>query len=354
MMNRPKQRMSLRSLLTSLAALGLLSTQLFSSAQAGQGQGGAAPPAAVAPKAAPPPAAAAKPAQPPRAAAPAPTAGAKTGTAAAPAPAVGGKPGAAAAAPAKPGADGEFPGLATDGMMASEKDGLRRLLQKFQSPCGKPHSLLTSLRTDPGCPLSLVAGRWMAKLFSDGFLESEVEERYSKRFVSSKCVQIDISGASTLGDPSAPIALIEFSDFECPHCRMAEPIVKQVLKEFKNVKWVFMNFPLQMHANAPTLAAAALAAGKQGKFWPYHDRLFENQGTVRQADLILYAQELGLDVLRFQADLEASRSRVARERSIGDKLDLGGTPTFFVNCRKVEGPLSLDNLRSYIEAEAAK
>lgn len=344
MMNRPMQRLSLRSVLTTLAALGLLSMQVDPLAQAGE-------PAAAAPKAAP---AAAQPVKPPaaspRAAAPTPAAPAKPA-----APAAAAKPGATApAVTAKPAGDAEFPGLSTDGMMPSEKDGLRRLLQKFQSACGKPHSLLTSLRTDPSCQVSLVAARWMTKLFADGFLESEVEERYTKRFVSSKCVQIDISGASVLGDPNAPIALIEFSDFECPHCRMAEPIVKQVLKEFKNVKWVFMNFPLQMHANAPTLAAAALAAGKQGKFWPYHDRLFENQGTVRQADLILYAQELGLDVRRFQVDLEASRSRVARERAIGDKLDLGGTPTFFVNCRKVEGPLSLDNLRSYIEAEAVK
>ncbi len=350
MMNRPMQRLSLRSVLTTLATLGLLSLSLHPTALAGQGQAGPAAAAAPAGKPAPAPAVAAKPAPSPRAATPAPAA--KPGSVPA-APAAATKPGAPPAT-AKPAGDAEFPGLATDGMMASEKDGLRRLLQKFQSPCGKPHSLITSLRTDPSCQLSLVAARWMTKLFSDGFLESEVEERYTKRFVTSKCVQIDISGASTLGDPNAPIALIEFSDFECPHCRMAEPIVKQVLKEFKNVKLVFMNFPLQMHANAPTLAAAALAAGKQGKFWPYHDRLFDNQGTVRQADLILYAQELGLDVRRFQVDLEASRSRVARERSIGDKLDLGGTPTFFVNCRKVEGPLSLDNLRSYIEAEAAK
>jgi predicted DsbA family dithiol-disulfide isomerase len=288
----------------------------------------------------------------------APTAKPAAAPAAAPATAAGAKPAAKPATPtpaaAKPAGDAEFPGLNVEGMMPSEKDGLRRLLQKFQSPCGKPHSLLTSLRTDPSCKVATVAARWMAKLFADGFLESEVEERYTKRFVSSKCVQIDTSGAQALGDAAAPISLIEFSDFECPHCRMAEPIIKQVLKEFKNVKLIFMNFPLQMHANAPTFAAAALAAGKQGKFWQFHDKLFDNQGSVRQADLILYAQELGLDVRRFQADIEAMRSRVARERAIGEKLDLGGTPTFYVNCRKVEGPLSLDNLRSYIEAEAAK
>lgn len=331
-MNRIMKCVSFRSVFAAYAVAGLLSGAV----QAGEGPAAAG----AAPGAAAKPAVAAKPATPA-----ASTAGAK--------PAAAAKPGAAPAAAAKPGGDAEFPGLNTEGMMPSEKDGLRALLQKFQSPCGKPHSLLTSLKTDPTCKLSGVAARWMAKLFSDGFLQSEVEERYTKRFVGSKCQSIDISGASTLGDPAAPVTMVEFSDFECPHCRMAEPMIKQVLKEFKNVKLVFMNFPLQMHANAPTLAAAALAAGKQGKFWPFHDRLFDNQGQVRQADLILYAQELGLDVRRFQADLEAMRSRVAHERAIGEKLDLGGTPTFFVGCRKVEGPLSLDNLRSYIEAELA-
>lgn len=325
-MNRIKKRLSFRCVLATWTVVSLLS------GVAHAGEGPAAPPAKPATQTAKP--------------APAPTTAAKPVAKPAAAP--------AAAAAGKPAGDAEFPGLNTEGMMPSEKDGLRRLLQKFQSPCGKPHSLLTSLKTDPTCKVSTVAARWMTKLFSDGFLESEVEERYTKRFVSSKCVQIDTSGAQALGDAAAPISLIEFSDFECPHCRMAEPIIKQVLKEFKNVKLIFMNFPLGMHTNAPTFAAAALAAGKQGKFWQFHDKLFENQGSVRQADLILYAQELGLDVRRFQADIEAMRSRVARERSVGEKLDLGGTPTFYVNCRKVEGSLSLDNLRSYIEAEAAK
>src|SRR5688572_18200263 len=98
--------------------------------------------------------------------------------------------------PGAPSDDGELPKtLAIDGLTPSEKDSLKRLLQKFPSSCGKPHSLLTSLRTDPTCKLSPIAARWLAKMFSDGFLESEVEERFSKRFVDSKCYQIDVTGA---------------------------------------------------------------------------------------------------------------------------------------------------------------
>src|SRR5262245_61441379 len=95
---------------------------------------------------------------------------------------------AAGPGPANPPAAGDdIPKVSTEGMTPSERDALKRLMQKFPSPCGKPHSLLTSLRTDPKCNLSVHAGKWMAKMFSDGFLESEVDEKYNKRFVEAKC-----------------------------------------------------------------------------------------------------------------------------------------------------------------------
>ena len=244
--------------------------------------------------------------------------------------------------------------ITSEDLSPSQKEAFRRFLQKFPSACGKPHSLLTSLKTDPQCRLTGVAVRWLARLFAQGFLEAEVEDRYLKRFSSNKCVPIDIDGAQVRGDSNAPIALIEFSDFECQHCRSVEPLVKQVLAEFKNVKLVFMNYPQPIHRNAATAAAAALAAGKQGKFWDYHDKLFENADHLQLTKLLLYARELKLDVNRFQLDLEALRSRVAHERQIGDKLALPGTPTFFVGCQKLDESLSIETIRSYIEAEMAK
>jgi predicted DsbA family dithiol-disulfide isomerase len=257
--------------------------------------------------------------------------------------------------PGAPADDGELPkNLATEGMTPSERDSLRRLLQKFPSSCGKPHSLLTSLRTDPSCKLSPVAARWMTKLFSDGFLESEVEERFSKRFVDSKCHQIDISGAQVRGDPNAPITIVEFADFECPHCAMTDPVLVSLLGKYKNVKLVFMNYPIPAHANAANAAAAALAAGKQGKFWEYHDLLFKRQDKLRPLDLIMYAEEMKLDRRRFETDMESLRSRVRREREIGEKLELTGTPSLFINCRKFDGTANLENLSSYIEAEMVR
>ncbi len=266
--------------------------------------------------------------------------------------------GASAAPPSSPAAgpagDSDIPKINTDGMTPSERDTLKRLLQKFPSACGKSHSLLTSLRSDPGCNLSVHAARWMAKLLSDGFLESEVDEKYTRRFVDAKCYQIDVTGAHVRGDPAAPISLVEFADFECPHCGMTDPVLVQLLAKYKNVKLIFMNYPIPNHLHAATAAAAALAAGKQGKFWEYHDKLFKNQNRLSQTDLVLYAQELKLDTRRFQGDIEAMRSRVKRERDIGEKLELTGTPALFINCRKIEMTPTLENLSSYVEAEMSR
>jgi protein-disulfide isomerase len=248
--------------------------------------------------------------------------------------------------------DAEFPNIVTTGLTPLERETLKGLLTKFPSACGKPHSLLTSLRSDPGCKLSVVAGRWTAKLIGDGHLQSEIEEKYDRRF--NKCYQIDVSGAQVYGDSSAPVTVVEFADFECPHCAITDPVLKQLVEQYKTkVKWVFMNYPIPMHPNAANAAAFALAAGRQGKFWEFKKKLFENQGQLDQLHIEQYAGEMKLDVGRLKADTEALRSRVRHERDIGERLDLSGTPSVYINCRKVEGSPTLDNLTSYVEAELA-
>lgn len=264
------------------------------------------------------------------------------------------KPAVDAAAVAGPSIPKDAALLSGENLKPSQRESFRRLLQKFPSPCGKPHSLLTSVKTDPQCRLAIIAVRWIAKLFADEALEGEVEDRYLKRFGASKCEPIDIAGAQIRGDKDAPIVLIKFSDFECEHCRALEPVLTQVLAESKNVKLVLMNYPMQMHPNAATAAAAALAAGRQGKFWQYHDKLFENPDRLQRSKLLLYAGEMKLDLPRFEQDLEALRSRVAHERSVGDKLKIAGTPALFVGCQQVQVPLSIETIRSYIEAEVAR
>ena len=248
---------------------------------------------------------------------------------------------------------GDLAGLDVKSMTPSEVDTLRRLLEKFPSACGKPHSLLKSLQTDPKCAISGVAARFLHTMISDGFLESEAEEKYSARFLNNKPYDIDITGAAVRGDPKAPITIVEFSDFECPHCRMAEPWIKQIISENPDVKLVFMNFPISSHQNAALAAAATVAAGKQNKFWAYHDKVFDNQDKLRMPDLLKYAAELNLNVEQFKADMVTAKARVDRERKVGEKLELQGTPSFFINGKRANGITSVDALRSYVEQERA-
>ncbi len=247
-----------------------------------------------------------------------------------------------------------LPGVDTSDLSPSEKDSFQQLLEKFPSACGKSHSLLVSLRTDAKCRRTVLAARWVHKLIKDGFLQSEIEERYQTRFLSKKRFDIDITGAAVRGDPKAPITIVEFSDFECPHCRLAEPMLKKILEEFPTVKLVFMNYPLPMHQNAPNAAAAVLAAGKQGKFWAYHDKLFEHQEKLGPADLIQYAQELHLEIGRFQAEMEGQRVRVAKERAMGEKLEIDGTPAFFINGRRFSDSPTVEAMRGWLEEEQAR
>lgn len=250
-------------------------------------------------------------------------------------------------------AAGEFPGLETANLTGGERVLLKRMLEKFPSACGKPHSLLVSLRTDGNCRASKVAGKWLLKLISDGFLESEIEEKYTERYLQRKCYRIDAANAPVRGDAKAPVTIVEFSDFECPACRSVEPLLKQMLHEYSQVRLLFMNFPLSAHPNAMNAAMAAVAAGKQGKFWSYHDKLFDNQDKLTLADLERYATELKLDLAKFKADMQAAKTQIEKDRAEGKKVDLAGTPGVFVNgCRAKVG--SVEELRSYIEAELAK
>lgn len=259
------------------------------------------------------------------------------------------KPVAAAPAPA-----GGIPGLDTSKMTPTELKGLQELVEKFPSPCGKPHSLLVSLRSDTKCKRSVYAARYLQRLLTNGFLPSEAEEKYRERYLNKTPVKIDTADAPVRGNPKAPITIVEFSDFECPACKAAEPVLKKILDTNADVKLVFLNFPLPMHQYAATAAAASIAAGKQGKFWAYHDKLFENQGHLTMADLIAYARELKLDVSRFQADLEGAKARVSKERALGEELKLTGTPSIFINGRPYTDPRTVEAMGAWLDEERGK
>jgi protein-disulfide isomerase len=146
------------------------------------------------------------------------------------------------------------------------------------------------------------------------------------------------------GTSDAPVTLVEYGDYECPHCGRAYPILKEVQRRLgSQLRFVFRNFPLkEAHPHAQHAAEAAEAAGAQGKFWEMHDAIFEHQDALEDPDLAQYADALGLDADRLARELEAGvyAKRVRNDFRSGVRSGVNGTPTFFLNGLRYDGDWS--------------
>jgi protein-disulfide isomerase len=239
----------------------------------------------------------------------------------------------------------------------AEKAAFHRLVQKYPSACGKAHSLETSIRTDPRCRRSVFAARYLVRLLKAHLLESEVEEKYELRFTPQNPIAVDVKDAPMRGEPHAPVALVEFSDFQCPHCKHLQPALERILDEYRGqVRLYFKNYPIgRAHPDAALAAAAALAAGRQGKFWQFHDRLWAGDQEHEELPVLeKHARDLKLDLKKWKADLENAKEQVARDHAEGEKLDVAATPTLFINGRKYNGPPAYEDIKDWIEEELNK
>jgi protein-disulfide isomerase len=155
-----------------------------------------------------------------------------------------------------------------------------------------------------------------------------------------------------LGGPHAAVTIVEYGDFECPNCRQAAPAVKLILEHFKGrVQLVWRHFPLEgVHPHALHAALASEAAAAQGRFWPMHDVLLENQAHLKTDHLRGYAQRLELDTKRYDADMEqqAYLQRVREQIEGGERSGARGTPTFFVNGALQDVSFGLQALRERV------
>ena len=161
-------------------------------------------------------------------------------------------------------------------------------------------------------------------------------------------------GHESRGPANAPIELIEFSDFQCPYCLRAYPTLQQVLSTYGDrIRFVYRHYPLQNHPNARPAAEAAACAGEQGKFWPYHDRLFADPNKLADGDLKAGAAQLGLDAAQFNACVDAHKFKAAIDRDIkeGDEVGVNGTPAFFINGRMLSGAQPFDAFKRVIDEE---
>ena len=169
-------------------------------------------------------------------------------------------------------------------------------------------------------------------------------------------VNVSIENANTRGSSLAPVTLVEFADYECPYCQKVAPAIKQLENEFgEKLSVTYKDFPLPMHAHAEKAAEAARCAGKEGKFWVFHDQLFENK-DLDLIQLKQHAAALKLDLAQFSKCLDSGEQAVAvqQDRAEGIRLGLSGTPSFFINGHFLSGALDYASLRRIIEQQLAE
>lgn len=232
-----------------------------------------------------------------------------------------------------------------------------RVANKESSVCGKAHSLMFSAKNDGSCRKARYALRYVARLVDAGYTDSEIGEHLQKRYRAGAPKTIDLSGAPVKGNPAAPIVLVEFVDYECPHCKRVQPVMKDIAGEFPNdVRIYFKHYPLGGHTNARLAAEAAVAAQKQGKFWQYSDKIWENSEFLTPALLEKIAQEVGLDVAKWRKDLEAAdtKQRVESDKSEGGKLGIMSTPTIYLNGRLYADGRDVESMRDWINEELGR
>lgn len=174
---------------------------------------------------------------------------------------------------------------------------------------------------------------------------------------SSTTTQSSLSN-NVIGKNSKKVTLVEYGDFQCPACGQYHPIIKQLISEYQNdIQFQFRNFPLQqIHPNARAASRAAEAAAKQNKYWEMHDLLYEQQSGWESSSSTKtifegYAKQLGLNVQKFSTDFasEAVNKTINADYEEGNKQGVTGTPTFFLQGKKIENPQTLDAFKKLID-----
>jgi protein-disulfide isomerase len=171
----------------------------------------------------------------------------------------------------------------------------------------------------------------------------------------SKRYAVPPDDAPALGPADAPVVVVEFVDFQCPYCKKAgRDALPELRKRFpEDVRIVIRHLPLELHSAARAAARASVAAANQGKFWDFHDRLVSHEGTLGRSTFVDIARDLGLDVDRFQRDLDDPKTDevVARDIKLARRLGVTGTPSFFINGRFQRGFRSAERLAGLVESE---
>jgi protein-disulfide isomerase len=237
-------------------------------------------------------------------------------------------------------------GVDTNQLTQREKKDWSGYVSEFISPCPNvPVPIAQCVKEKRDCDKCAPAAKYLVKLVKDGMPREPLEKSYKNRFDPDKVKNVPIDGSPTKGPESAPLTIVEFADFQCPHCGQFAPMIDKLVESRKNdVRFAYKFYVLGKFPNSENAARAAVAAGKQGKFWEMHHLIFANQENLSQQGLDGMAKELGLDVGRLHADMQSPETaeRIAKDRKLGEELKIEGTPTIYINGRQFDGHQDLN------------
>jgi protein-disulfide isomerase len=230
-----------------------------------------------------------------------------------------------------------------------------KLIGSLESPCGKAHSLRTSYTSDTSCKRAPFAVRYVLSLLQDEVPEAQVREAWEAKYKQGvPTVKLDVSHAPHEGTEGAPVRLVEFYDYGCPHCQAFKPMMEKVVADEQGkVVEYFMQFPLEKHPDSKSAASAALAANAQGKFKEMHTLLFENAPNQNHEQVTEMAKKLGLDMAKFEANYSEALPQVEADLHQGEGVGVDSTPTLFFQDRKYEGPMHPRYIEMWIDEELA-
>jgi protein-disulfide isomerase len=192
----------------------------------------------------------------------------------------------------------------------------------------------------------------MMSQYAELLADLKKRESRNQPLAPDKTAEIAKPGAPTFGPDDAKVTVVAFSDFQCPYCSKAATVITQLKEKYSGrVRIVFRQFPLSFHKQARLAAEAALAANAQGKFWEFHDRLFQNQSQLERPGLETTAKELGLNMATFKKalDTNAYAAAVDADMKLGEEVMVSGTPTMFVNGKRIADPTNFESLAKQID-----
>jgi protein-disulfide isomerase len=255
----------------------------------------------------------------------------------------------------------DLPQVNLSGLTPFQKKTALKALRTQPCLCGCGFQIAECRVKDPNCGDSRSLAETIVQAVKEGrdprqaLAESViVKRRQATARNLEDPIPIPIAGAPAKGPTDARITLVEFSDFECPYCSKAAAKVEAILQAYpKDTRLVYKQYPLPDHPHARMAAEAALAALAQDKFWPMHDKLFANGRHLSAETIAGIAKDIGLDMEKFQADMQSASVKQTLRKDIadGDKVDIQGTPTIFVNGKRYNGGLELPLVKPILEAE---